>query len=54
MNQKLWEVIQTLVEKESIGTSELALAQENLSPQIFSVLAEYFQDGLKEKLNPWV
>ncbi|ANB63921.1 hypothetical protein GFC29_2324 [Anoxybacillus sp. B7M1] len=28
MNQNLWNVIQTLLEKNSVGMSELALARE--------------------------
>jgi hypothetical protein len=54
MNQNLWNVIQTLLEKNSVGMSELALARENLSPEVFSALVEYLQDGLKAKGNPWV
>lgn len=54
MNQNLWNVLQTLLERDSIGTTELALARENLSPEVFSALVEYLQDGLKAKGNPWV
>ncbi|WP_187252146.1 MULTISPECIES: hypothetical protein [unclassified Geobacillus] len=54
MNQNLWNVLQTLLEKDSIGTTELALARESLSPEVFSALVEYLQDGLKAKGNPWV
>ncbi|EHL78276.1 hypothetical protein [Bacillus smithii] len=53
MNQNLWNVLQTLLGKDSIGTTELALARESLSPEVFSALVEYLQDGLKAKGNPW-
>ncbi|WP_172713585.1 hypothetical protein [Geobacillus sp. E263] len=45
MNQNLWNVLQTLLGKDSIGTTELALARENLSPEVFSALVESLQDG---------
>jgi hypothetical protein len=54
MNQNLWKVLQTLLEKNSIGTTELALARESLSSEFFTALVEYLQDGLKAKGNPWV
>jgi hypothetical protein len=54
MNQNLWNVIQTLLEKESIGSAELALAKESLGPEVFSSLVEYMQNGLQANGDQWV
>ncbi|WP_200894679.1 hypothetical protein [Bacillus alveayuensis] len=54
MNQNLWNVIQTLLEKNSVGMSELALAKENLSPEVFSAFVEYMQNGLQANGDQWV
>ncbi|BDG33776.1 hypothetical protein PthBH41_34880 [Parageobacillus thermoglucosidasius] len=54
MNQNLWNVLQTLLERDSIGTTELALARESLSPEIFSALVEYMQNGFKANGDQWV
>ncbi|MCL6585423.1 MAG: hypothetical protein K6T72_02745 [Anoxybacillus sp.] len=55
MNQNLWNVLQNFLEKEVIGTAELALAKETLSPQQFSALTEYLQHGTKKiEGRPWV
>ncbi|MDI3311858.1 MAG: hypothetical protein QJR05_10600 [Thermoanaerobacterium sp.] len=54
MNQNLWNVIQTLLETESIGSAELALAKESLGPEVFSSLVEYMENGLTGKGETWV
>ena len=53
MDQKLWNVIMLLTEKEKISTAELDIASRDLDADVMLVLKEQFMNGLTLNVGPW-
>ncbi len=57
MHKELWNVVKNLADnKESINASELALANHQLSVDVFETVKDHYNkiSEIQRKLGPWV
>lgn len=57
MQNELWNVIKSLSSNESISSSELALAEQQLNVDLFEVLKDHFKsgiEGIQRATPPWM
>lgn len=54
MNEKLWDLIQLFSGKAEIGPGEMAIAQQNLDPDVFAAFKEQVQKGIKMRNPQWI
>ncbi|MGP7817288.1 hypothetical protein [Niallia sp. 01092] len=54
MDERLWDIIKLLSEREEIASADMALAEEYLDPNVFSILKAHIEKGITMMVDPWL